>query len=686
MSAVTGLYKSSVISDAVGNGGVITNQAVTDNAAENLSPHVTEADRTAGVTRYRKAFLKKLSGTLTSAKFMLDRLSTAGDYFLIAKGSDPDTQTEAADFGWADDNLTWTLATRTVSGLTTARSLAKGQEVYFFTVAGVYRGRANVTTATSAATSFVIDTMTDGSNPANTDWAISFWHGSADLAGALTGGSSKTIHCTFEGAGLGIYSEAPIALIDWDTLTDSLPTIEYVTNYAAAYTIGTGGILDEDCAAITDWTDNDSTGASTQETWDTQNVFKFTVAAHGAGRKAERYIDAGTIGTTYTVELRLYCDTIGTQAAGDYFNLAVDNGAATLGVRWCTDGLFIYDGASWNEIGTNVVDSDVWTVWRFAVTTGATVAVYKNGILLAAAADCSDGTTATDGLVTIAQNGVTTDNVISYVSFVKLSDLVKTDSTDCFISLDTACVSNHAVKTQGQVTGTADENFDVDGLTLVIKVNGGDSQTVTLVDDGRTAAQVVAMINAGTTGCTAAVTGSTKIEIHTDDYYLENSIQVLSDSTADTVLGLDNSVHYGTTGCVVAAYLDLGTVAASHSTPVKTSPLGTFTDNITDYDLGACYDTFTVTFSSATAFTVAGAAEGALGAGVITTAFTPAHWGSYYFSIPTSCWGGTWANGDTLVFITYPSAEGIWMKEVVPASTAAYSGNKCSFTLDGETA
>jgi hypothetical protein len=253
------------------------------------------------------------------------------------------------------------------------------------------------------------------------------------------------------------------------------------------------------------------------------------------------------------------------------------------------------------------------------------------------------------------------------------------------LTIAPACVSNHAVKTQGTITGTADENFDVDGLTLVIKVNGGDSQTVTLVDDGRTAAQVATMINAGTTGCTASASG-TKVKIVTDDYYAENSIQVLSDSTADTVLGLDNSVHYGTTGTVVAGVLELGTIAASHSTPVKTSPLGTFTDNIVNYDLGACYDTFTVTFSSATAFTVAGAAEGSLGAGVISTVFKPAHWGSYYFEIPTSCWGGTWANGDTLVFITYPSAKGIWFKNVVPALTAAYDGNKASFTLDGETA
>jgi hypothetical protein len=685
MTAEVGLFKSSVISDTSGNGSVLSNDAVVDNAAQNLFPSVTEAERTAGLTCYRKALLKKLSGTLTSAKFMADILSRAGDYILLKRGFDDDTQAKASDYGWSDDNITWTLATRTVSGLTTARSLNAGDEVYFFTSAGVFRGRANVTTSTSSSTSFVIDAMTEGSNPANTDYAITFWKGSAELTQALTGGTSKTIMCAFEGAGLGIFSYKDIALIDWDTLTDGLPTIEYLDQSYAVYTIGTGGILDEDCSDITDWTDNDSAGAaSTQATFQGRDTFSMTVTAHGAGRKAERYIDAGTIGTTYTIELRLYCDLIGTQAAGDYFSLAVDNGAATLGVRWCTDGLFVYDGAAWNEVGTNIVDSDVWTVWRLAVTTGATVAVYKNGFLMAAAQDCSDATTATDGLVTIAQNGVTTDNVISYVDFVKLSDLVKTDSTECFIQADAACVSNHAVKTQGVVTGTADEDFDVDGLTLVVKVNGGTSQTVTFEGNGQTAAQVVAQISV--TGATASVSSTTKIAITTDSYYSENSIQVLSDSTADTELGLDNSVHYGTDGTVVAAYLDLGTIAASHSTPVKSSPAGTFTDNIVNYDLGASYDAWTVTFSSATAFTVAGATAGTIGSGTVSTTFAVAHWGSYYFSIPSTCWGGTWANGDTLTFTSYPSAEGIWFKEIVPAGAASYSGNKATYTLDGETA
>jgi hypothetical protein len=487
VSATTGLFKSSVISDAVGNGGVITNDAVVDNAAENLFAHVTEAQRTAGITRWRKGLLKKLSGTLTQAKFMIDRLSTAGDYFVITRGGDDDTQLTADGIGW-NTTVTWLLPTRQI---TLGAAQAEGTPatlLLFTTAADAFRGIATVATWTNTTT-MTISTMIRGSDPATTDKVYTWYTGSGDLHTALTGGADTTVVADFEETACVLVGQY-IALINWDVSTP--PTIEYCL------------------VTATSW--------------------------------------AGTEGT---------------------------------------------------------------------------------------------------------------------------------------LTISPACVSNHAVKTQGTVIGTADENFDIDGLTLVIKVNGGTSQTVTFVDDGRTAAQVATMINDQTTGCTASASGA-KVEIVTDDYYAENSIQVLSDSTADTELGLDNTVHYGTTGTVVAGVLELGTIASSHSTPVKTSALGTFTDNIVNYDLGACYDTFTVTFSSGTAFTVAGAAEGTIGSGTKSTVFKVAHWGSYYFEIPTSCWGGTWANGDTVVFTTYPSAKGIWFKEVVPASTDAYDGNKCSFTLDGE--
>ena len=243
------------------------------------------------------------------------------------------------------------------------------------------------------------------------------------------------------------------------------------------------------------------------------------------------------------------------------------------------------------------------------------------------------------------------------------------------ITVSSNVVGDRDPKTKGSQTGTADENFDLNGLTLLVSVDGAAYQTVTFESDGMTAAQVATFINDNTTGCTASASG-TKVKIETDSYYAENSIQLGVDSTALTELGLDSTIHNGTTGTVVCGVLEHETLAASHSTPVKTSAAGVFTDNIVDYDVGAIYDVVTVTFTSATEFTVAGVNVPYYGAGDIATVFRIGHLGSYYFEIPTSCWGGVWALGDTMVFTTYPAAKPIWIKEVVPAGAAAASLNR----------
>lgn len=49
--------------------------------------------------------------------------------------------------------------------------------------------------------------------------------------------------------------------------------------------------------------------------------------------------------------------------------------------------------------------------------------------------------------------------------------------------------------------------------------------------------------------------------------------------------------------------------------------------------------------------------------------------GVAYFKIESAAWGGTWASGDKLVFKTYPAAQGIWWKEVVPAGTPRAATN-----------
>jgi hypothetical protein len=668
------------------SGGGMSDDTLPTNVSQNLFPNVAESDRTAGITQYAKYFVKCVSGVADLAREFISKLSTADDRVVLKKGTDIDTKATAQTYGWIEYSITWSARTVTIGN---AVSLAKGDEVSFFSPDGTYKGRALVTTATSSSTTFVIDAMTDGSDPAIGDMAATFWYGAGDLAEAITAANTPyTVVADFEDAD-GMFSGALVALINHDNPVNGRPPVEYLTVNRCAFTIGEGDVHDDDCSSLTGWTNNDSSGTSSQETYEDRDVFKLTVATHGGSNFAQIYQDVGTIDTSFTVQVRVKHDDVGAVVGdADHFRFDVDNGTTILQIAFGTDGLRINDGSAWNEVGTDIVENDHWTVWRFVVdgsTPGSeTVDVYKDDFLIASGVDCSNGVGATDGLVTITQYGVTTDGVTSYVDFLKISDGAPNLAGECFIATETAIQSDYAVKTRAEVQGSASETFNVDGLTLVVQVDGGASQTVTLSGSSQTAAQVVAQISL--TGATAYEYTSGKVAIRSDSYYAAGSIQILSSSTADTVLGLSNSIAYGTDGTVASAVLELGDIEPSVTTPVA-SGAGTYDHSsypILVYKKGTLTGDVTVTFSDATNFTVSMVVDGAttnLGAGNINSDFQIPHLGEYYFTIQADGWGGTWAATDTLTFPLVQSAKGVWAKEVVPAATDADSGNKTEISF-----
>ncbi|MBF0519465.1 MAG: hypothetical protein HQK92_07065 [Nitrospirae bacterium] len=145
--------------------------------------------------------------------------------------------------------------------------------------------------------------------------------------------------------------------------------------------------------------------------------------------------------------------------------------------------------------------------------------------------------------------------------------------------------------------------------------------------------------------------------------------------TVKTVEQVANS--YSTSGTYCAVGLSLGDIKTSTDNK-SISGSGTFDlTKLTLDNEGTIEDTWTFTFTSATAFTCSGTYAGSVGTGSINSTFTPnnANVGKKYFSVPTNAWGGTWATNDTLQFKTHPSKSALWLKEVVPAGTSAYSEN-----------
>lgn len=135
---------------------------------------------------------------------------------------------------------------------------------------------------------------------------------------------------------------------------------------------------------------------------------------------------------------------------------------------------------------------------------------------------------------------------------------------------------------------------------------------------------------------------------------------------------------------------DLKTSVAS--IVATTAGNGDFTNaaeaNLYGSNQGTMEDQWTLTFTGATSFTVAGVKTGALAAGSTLSTYAPLNpvTSAPYFTILPAGFTGTWDVGDTLTFTTNPASAALWAKRVVPAGAAAVSGNKVVFGFHGETA
>jgi len=149
-------------------------------------------------------------------------------------------------------------------------------------------------------------------------------------------------------------------------------------------------------------------------------------------------------------------------------------------------------------------------------------------------------------------------------------------------------------------------------------------------------------------------------------------------------LGPTHATSYYTFG---ASCVELGDTQADKAIVSQTGPATFIVDNVYVYNIGSIVDTWTITFTSSTAFTVSGAATGALPPGNKSSAYYAINGSSYYFYIPTDAWGaGSWVAGNQIVFTTSQSAKGVWVKEIIPANSASESRNDPHLNQAGESA
>lgn len=183
-----------------------------------------------------------------------------------------------------------------------------------------------------------------------------------------------------------------------------------------------------------------------------------------------------------------------------------------------------------------------------------------------------------------------------------------------------------------------------------------------------------------------------------DEIYLKDSTKTRhyeisgtpSPSGNDITLTLSTSIaeSWAAADTYVASIYDAGIVEPSIGTVVKTTSSGTFDEaQVVPYSIGSYEGTITLTFTSATAFDADIDGTG-IGSGNISADFEPTNTdtSTAYLKIPSSAWGGTWANGETVEIPLHPPAVPRWEKRVVPASVSPLEANEREIRISYKTA
>ena len=125
-------YKAVNNNDTAANGGRIGTTEIVDNSINNGFPNVSSANRVAGLTRYRKEFIRnENTGDLAmySGEVWIGVRSTSDDYYQLKAGTDMDAQSDAE--GYSDWCGTGLLANAYGSGESSI-------EVEFDTASGIW--------------------------------------------------------------------------------------------------------------------------------------------------------------------------------------------------------------------------------------------------------------------------------------------------------------------------------------------------------------------------------------------------------------------------------------------------------------------------------------------------------------------------------------------------------------------
>ncbi len=178
----------------------------------------------------------------------------------------------------------------------------------------------------------------------------------------------------------------------------------------------------------------------------------------------------------------------------------------------------------------------------------------------------------------------------------------------------------------------------------------------------------------------------------------ELTINTISVSGTEVTITTTTALTNGYTGGTLAApityvssvYVPGTDLKCTVDNWVETSGSGTYDETtypVQGDNIGTAEQTWTLTFTDATNFSVVGDTVGSVGSGTTGSDFAPTNSAvsKPYFTLSASGWVGSWAAGNTIVFQTHPPAIPIWETRVVPAAASSMAGNGITSVLEGET-
>lgn len=148
-----------------------------------------------------------------------------------------------------------------------------------------------------------------------------------------------------------------------------------------------------------------------------------------------------------------------------------------------------------------------------------------------------------------------------------------------------------------------------------------------------------------------------------------------------------NLYNYGSP--LISSVLAFDDLQAGSPVPTVTSAGGSWVGGTTvgESMKGSIHQTWTGTFTSATAFSLSGDTVGQVGSGTTAadTVATNPNANAPYFTLPAAGFSGTFQAGDTFSFNTGQAALPIWLERHIPAGCGSLSGDTCSVGVSGET-